>query len=410
VKFSIERTKRIGKGVAFIWDSVNKITVVDKYTVKFDLDYPAPVDLISTSAYAAYIVSKKAVQSHGEDWLNQGNAVGTGPYLLQKSKMGEEAILRAFDGYWKGWKKDRKRYDFVVFKKIMESSAKRQMIEKGDATVAYYLPPGDLDQLKSNHNVNVHVGPALENLLLMLNTQKAPLNNKLVRQALAYAFPYEKVVKYAASGYAVQSRGPFPANLWGHSKTLFQYSQDLNKAKQLLKQANFSQNGQKLLFTYQSAVEAQKKMAEMYKSDLAKIGVEMELRGMPFESMWELAKSTKIEDRQDLTALVWWPSYCDPYDWAYTMFHTQDYISFNIAYWENAKFDQTIDQANEVSVLDQKKSIAIYHQAQEIMIDESPALFVYDKQTTVVTHRSFKGYKNNPAYSKVIFYHEVYPE
>ena len=408
VKFSIERTLRIGKGASWIWAAVDKITVVNKYTVKFDLQYPVALDLASTSTYAAFIMSPQAVKSHGEDWFTQGNAVGTGPYKLQKYLMGEEAILRAFDDYWKGW--GEKRYDFVIVKKIVESSARRQMVEKGDATVAISLPAEDLDQLKNNPNVNVNVGPALENLFVLFNTQKAPLNNKLVRQAFAYAFPYEKAVKYAAGGYAEQARGPFPAKLWGHSKSLFQYSQDLKKAKQLLKQANFSQNGRKLLFTYESAMEDQKKLAEIYKSDLGKIGVEIELRGMPWESQWELSKSTKAEDRQDMMTFRWWPSSCDPYDWVYNIFHTHEYLEYNMAYWENSKFDQIIDQANETSILDRKKAIDMYHQAQQIMIDENPAIFVYDQQSKIVTHKSLKGFKDNPAYSNVVFFHDTYPE
>ena len=408
VKFSIERILRIGKGVSFIWAPVDKIIVVDKYTVRFDLQYPAPMDLVAAGSVGSFIISQKAAESHAEDWFTQGNAVGTGPYKLKKSVKGEEAILVAFDGYWKGW--GEKRYDYVVVKKIVESSARRQMVEKGDATVAIGLPAEDLEQLTTNPNVKVNVGPSLENLFVMFNTEKAPLNNKLVRQALAYAFPYEKVVKYAANGYAEQARGPFPAGLWGHSKSLFQYSQDLDKAKQLLKQANFSNNGRKLLFTYESAMESQKKLAEIYKSDLAKIGVDVELRGMPWESQWELSKNTKPEDRQDLMTLRWWPSYCDPYDWSYSLFHSQEYISFNLAYWNNPKFDQLVDEATGISVLDRKKSIEIYHQAQQIMINESPAIFVYDNKSKIVTHKSLKGFIDNPAYSNVVFFHDTYPE
>ncbi len=408
VKFSIERTMKLGKGMSYIWAPVTKITVVNKYTVKFDLEWPAPLDLIATSNYAAFIMSPKAVKSHNQDWLSQGNAVGTGPYVLQKSTMGEEVILRAFDDYWNGW--GEKRYDFAVVKKIVESSSRRQMIEKGDASATVYLPAEDLDQMKSNPNVIVNVGPSLENTSIMFNTQRAPLDNKLVRQAFAYAFPYKKVVKYAAGGYAIKARGALPAQLWGHSKSLFQYSQDLEKAKQLLKQANYSQNSRKLLFTYVSSMEADKKMAEMYKSDLAKIGVEVELRGMPWESMWELSKSRKVEDRQDIFAMLWWPDYCDPYSWLYNMFHSQKEILYNLAYWSDPKFDKLIDDANYEMMFKKKKSLALYHEAQEMLLDESPSIFVYDKKNTLVTHKSFKGFKDNPAYPNVVFFHETYPE
>ncbi len=408
VKYSIERTMKLGKGMSYIWLPVQKITVVNKYTVKFDLEWPAPLDLIATSNYAAFIMSPKAVKSHSDDWLSQGNAVGTGPYVLQKSTMGEEAVLRAFDDYWNGWGK--KRYDFVVVKKIIESSSRRQMIEKGDASATIYLPPEDLDQMKSNPDVTVNIGPSLENTSLMLNTQIAPLNNKLVRQAFAYAFPYKKVVKYAAGGYATQSTGAFPAQLWGHDKTLFRYTQDLEKAKKLLEQAGYSQNSRKLLYTYVSTDEAQKKTAEMYKSDLAKIGVEVELRGMPWESQWELAKSRKTEDRQDIFSMMWWPDYSDPYSWVYNMFHSQETILFNLAYWSDPKFDKLIDDANYEMMFKKKKSLALYREAQEMLLEENPSIFLYDKKNTTVTHKSLKGYKDNPAYPNVIFFHDTYPE
>jgi peptide/nickel transport system substrate-binding protein len=408
VKFSIERTLNIGKDISYLWSAVDKITVVDKYTVKIDLKYPASLDLIAASVFGSFIISPKAAKSHPKDWFTQGHAVGTGPYKLYKYSMGKEAILQAFDGYWNGWNK--KRYDYVVVKKVAEPSARRQLLEKGEAVVGVNIPPEDIAQMKNNPDLNIHIGPSIQNLYVMLNTQKAPLNNKLARQAFAYAFPYEKVVKYAASGYAEQARGPIPDGLWGHSESLFQYSENLEKAKQLLKQANVNPKDRKLLFTYESGIEEQRKLTELYKSNLTKLGFKVEIRGMPWESMSALAQSTRIEDRQDIAVVLWFSMYPDPYEYLYLTFHTLDFIMFNLCYWNNSKFDQIIDQANEVSVVDRKKSIALYHQAQEMLIDESPAIFVNDNKNKIVTHKSLKGYKDNPAYQNVVFFHETFPE
>ena len=408
VKFSIERTLGIQKDISYLWAAVDKITVVDKHTVRIDLQYPASLDLIGASVFGSFIISPKAAKSHPADWFSQGNAVGTGPYKLFKYTMGKEAILQAFDGYWKGW--DKKRYDYVVVKKVVEPSARRQLLEKGEAVVAVNIPPEDIAQMKNNPNLNVHVGLSIQNLYVMLNTQRAPLNNKLVRQAFAYAFPYENVVEYAAGGYAKQARGPIPEGMWGHNETLFQYSENLDKAKQLLKQANIDPKGRKLLFTYESGIEEQRKLTELYKSNLNKLGFDVEVRGMPWESMAALGQSTKIEDRQDIAVVLWFCMYPDPYEYLYLTFHTLDFILYNLHYWSNAEFDQLIDQANEVSVLDRKKAIELYHQAQEILIDESPAIFVYDNKNRIITHKSLKGYNDNPAYQNVVFFHETHPE
>jgi peptide/nickel transport system substrate-binding protein len=95
VKFSIERTLSIGKDISYLWAAVDKITVVDKYTVKIDLQYPASLDLIAASVFGSFIISPTAAKSHPKDWFTQGNAVGTGPYKLFKYSMGESAILKS---------------------------------------------------------------------------------------------------------------------------------------------------------------------------------------------------------------------------------------------------------------------------------------------------------------------------
>src|SRR5690606_1609300 len=83
VKYSIERTMEINQGPAFIWAPVEEIVVEDEYTVTFNLAYPAALDLIAASGYGAYLISPKTAEK-GTDFLNQGNAAGTGPYMLKE--------------------------------------------------------------------------------------------------------------------------------------------------------------------------------------------------------------------------------------------------------------------------------------------------------------------------------------
>ena len=76
--------------------------------------------------------------------------------------------------------------------------------------------------------------PGFQNLIGLMNTQKPPLNDLLVRQAGAYAFPYDQFIEGVMGQRATQSFGPVPPGIWGHSDELFQYSYDLDKAAELL--------------------------------------------------------------------------------------------------------------------------------------------------------------------------------
>ena len=407
VKFSVDRTKALGKGAAYIWDSVKEIKVIDEYTVEFDLQYTAPLDLIASSGYAAFIVSPTAVKANADDWLSSGNEAGTGPYKLQSAKMGEEVVLTSFDQYWKGW--EGKHFDKVVIKKVPETASRRQMVEKGEADVTIELPYEDVEALKSNANVQIMEAPSFQNLFFFINTEKEPLNNKAMRQALSYAFPYEDVIKYAMGDYATQSKGSIPAGLWGHSDDLAQYKFDPGKAKELLDEAGYK-GGLKLLLTYMSGDEAEKKASELYKAELNKLGIELEIRAMPWESQWEMSKNPDPLQRQDLMAMYWWPDYASPYSWLFNLFHTEKEVMYNLGYWKNEAFDKLIDEANEKSGTDRGQAEKLFADAQQIMVDEAPSIFAYDKEFVWTMNKSFKGFKNNPIYPNVVFFYDTYRE
>ncbi len=408
VKYSIERTMKLGKGAAYIWDPVDKIVVLDDHTVRFDLKYPAPIDLISSCTYSAFIVSPTSVKANADDWLSKGNEAGSGPYQIKRFKMGDEVVLSAFKDYWQGWKANQ--FEIVVIKRVSETTSRRQLIEKGDADITFALPAEDIEALKTSSNVQVTVSQSFQNMFLFFNTVKKPLDNKLVRQALSYAFPYDDVVKYAFGGYATKSRGPIPVGLWGHGKELKQYSYDLNKARQFLAQAGYPDGGLKLLLTYLSGDESEKKTVELFKSELAKLNVDLEIRGMPWGSQWEVAKNNKAETRQDIFLMYWWPDYISPYSWLYPLFRSQKETLFNVSYYASENFDKAIDEANATSSVDREKATRMFVDAQKTIIEDAPAIFALDTQTVWVTNKSFKGFRYNPCYSQVVFFYDTYRE
>jgi len=405
VKFSIDRTIRLASGASYIWDAVKEIVVVDNYTVKFDLKYNAPLDLIASTGYSAFIYSPKNLKDNDE-WFQEGRDAGTGPYKLKSFTWGEEVILEQFDGYWRGW--DGKHVSMVVFKKLSEPATRRQAVETGEATIVEKLPYTDLDMLKDDSNVVVDITPSMQNIFVMINTQKPPLDNKLVRQAISYAFPYQQAIDYAAGGYATQSYGAVPAGLWGFSDKVKQYTHNLDKARDLLSQAGIPNGGFKMLFTYLSGDEAEKNIAELYKSQLGKIGVELEIRSMPWDSQWELAKNRKLEERQDLFIMHWWPDMPSPYSMMYSTYHSEEEPYFNLSYYYNPVFDNLIDQANQATSFDIVGAEKMFVEAQNLLMDDAATIAVYDQSLGYVYTENFLGFKYNPAYATVVFFYDTY--
>ncbi|MCB0075229.1 MAG: hypothetical protein KDE20_27420, partial [Caldilineaceae bacterium] len=95
VKFSLERTKELGLGAAFILDPIESIEAVDDLTVRFTLSYPAPLDLILSSGYGAWMLSPSAADKDNA-WFNAGNDAGTGPYTITAYDPSARAVVDAY--------------------------------------------------------------------------------------------------------------------------------------------------------------------------------------------------------------------------------------------------------------------------------------------------------------------------
>src|SRR5258708_3092671 len=118
-KAAILRTQKLNGGAAYIWDAGKSIDTPGQYTMVFHLSYPSPLALEASADYSAYIYDTQAVGSGSlMKWLNAAHDAGTGPYTLQTFNNGQEfeVILKAFPGYWGGWK--GQHFNKVVFRAV----------------------------------------------------------------------------------------------------------------------------------------------------------------------------------------------------------------------------------------------------------------------------------------------------
>ncbi len=404
VKSAIESTMELGAGASYIWSPVESIDVIDEYTVKFTLSYPAPLDLIASAGYAAWIYSPKAYAEQGAEWFNEGNCAGTGPYKIDNYERGSRIVMSSNEDYWGGWSDGQ--FDTVVLQIVEDPVVRQQMIESGTADFTYDIPADNLEALDANNDVNVYINPGFQNLLGLLNNQKPPLDDPLVRQAISYAFPYEQFIQGVMGQRATQANGPIPAGLWGHSSDLFQYSYDLEKAADLLAEAGYPDGGFDLVYTFATGDLDEQQVGELWKAELAKLGINLEVQPMTWEAQWDLGKSDP-QNAQDIFVMYWWPDYVSPISWLYSMFHTEDETLFNLAYYKNAEFDEMIDTADSISGSDREQATEMFIDAQKMLVDDAVAIFLYDVANTHLARTDIQGFVDNPAYPHVTFVYDL---
>jgi len=404
VKYSIEKTRELGVGAAYIWDPVEEIEVVDDYTIKFKLSYAAPLDLITSANYAAWIFSPKSYDEKGADWFNEGHCAGTGPYTIESYERGARLVMGRFADYWGGWKEGQ--FEKVVFELIEDPVVLQQKIESGEADFTYQVAPDNLPALKNNPDLVVYSNPSFQNLVGLLNTVKPPLDNELVRQALSYSFPYDQFIQGVMGDRATQAYGPVPAGMWGHSKDLPQYTYDVEKAKALLTEAGYPDGGFKLLMTFATGDQDEQQVGELWKAELAKLGIDLEVQGLNWEAQWDLGKSDP-QKAQDIFVMYWWPDLISPYSFLRSMFHSEDETLFNLGYYKNPDFDAMINQANEISGSDREKATQMFIDAQKTLIDDAASMFFYDLSNNHIAQKSVQGFVDNPAYPHVVFVYSL---
>jgi peptide/nickel transport system substrate-binding protein len=410
VKRSIEAAKE-RSGASFIWAPLKTIDVVDNQTVKFTLSYAAPLDLIASSLYGAWIVSPKLLQASASDpkYFEKAVAAGTGPYQLESATPDKEVVLARFDGYWGGWQ-DVRHFDELEIMITPDSDQQHKMLEAGAVDLALQLPMEKVGTFRGKPGYTFVEEPSFFNYVGLFNTQRPPLDNKLVRQALSYAIPYDQIIADGAQGYGTQSRGPVPAGVWPYSENIKQFRQDLEQARKLLAEAGHPDGGFKLKLTYAAENQNEQRFAPLIKESFAKIGVEVELAPMPFKDQWAMAKADP-KNAQDIFIVMYWPTYSDAgTDNLWALFHSSEKPSFNLSYWANTDFDTLIDDAAKLTVSDPATALKKYEDAMSLLADDAPGIFFYDTKAVYAIPERIKGYEYNLNYPFTQFFYPLYTE
>ena len=308
MKASIERTTEIGGGAAYIWGSVKKIETPDPTTVT-STKYSAPLDLVASASYAAYIFDTQAAGDQDlAKWFAEGNEAGTGPYMLDTWDEGADVELRlkAYPDYWGAW--DETHYENVIYRVVPEATTTAQLLRSGQVTWVERLNPQLWATFQDDPNTTTTSTPSWQTLLAMLNTADGPLADQKVRQAVMAGIDYEGMMQ-ALQGGAEPLSGVVPPGLWGHVDDLFP-TQDIDTATSLLGDAGYGPGGDPmdLELTYVTGDSDEQTVATLMKSNLADLNVNVDARGMQWTAQWAKGKSANVEERQDISSSTGGPT------------------------------------------------------------------------------------------------------
>jgi peptide/nickel transport system substrate-binding protein len=269
---------------------------VDNYTVKMVFSEPSALILNElTAARPLRIMSPKSVKPAGDPNGKFVKAIGTGPWKIASYKKEKETVLTPNKHYWKYNVKNKT----MVWKVIPDAQTRSLALQEGSIQIAggemSKISYQDLNIFKDNDDYKVESKPGTMSYFLVINNQKKALQDVKVRQALNYAINKENLAKKVLDNNGLPAKGLFAETVpFVTESNSSGYTYNLDKAKQLLKEAGYSKNDKslklKLVFQTEEFPEW-KQISETIQSNLKEVGVEIVLHNMEstsyYNSLWE---------------------------------------------------------------------------------------------------------------------------
>jgi peptide/nickel transport system substrate-binding protein len=373
--------------------SADQFTIIDPMTVQVKLPRPDKLALPNLATVYPIMLNSKLVKAHvtpedpwGLQWTKDHEA-GSGAYIIDTFKPGEQVIAHRFDGWKGGIDGKLPFFKRVIGQTVPEAATRASLLERGDADVSIDLASSDVLAIEKAGKLTVISTPQFNSWqMVAFNQRVKPYDNLKVRQAITAALPYEDMFKAAIFGRGARLYG----GTWTTEPPLAQFLQpfpehtDLAKARQLLTEAGFP-NGFDTTFSYSvSTAQINDPLAALLKESLAKIGIRVEIQKLPDAQMSTLVTEKKLAMFTD-TSISWMTT---P-DYYVRNFLTGDqrwnYPSLN---------DKALEDLAQTArfTADKAKYDAMAKQLVSMVAAEVPEAFLWQPNQDAVTVPSIQGY------------------
>jgi len=391
VKYTIDYILDPESGVAVSWyNTIEETEVIDKYTVKMKTSVPDP-SLPGAFAMKRYEGIVK-VGAHDNDNQINREPNGTGPFKLKDWVSASHYEFERHEDYWK---EGIPYLDGMLFKIMPEEEAKIAGLTTGQLDHTELMSEAYL-RLKDEPSLNMMHGPIASNGTAEFNPTRTfpdgsprPWADKRVRQALNYATDRQEIVEKVQNGYG-EMCGVI-INGYGDWWREHKYEYDLDKAKQLLKEAGWG-DGFEISLMASPGVwgGALAGNAVVLAAQWAKIGVEAKIE----QPEWAVAvkRMTPDEPAFDYDVSFTGHSYRhDPKGFFDGCFDSDRTISTWNAGYDNSRVTELLTKARVD--LDHEKRKAMYQEAEDIiMFDEAWWLVLYQRIGFHALQDYAKGY------------------
>jgi peptide/nickel transport system substrate-binding protein len=376
VKFSFERAveKASTNKDKATFNNIERIDTPDANTVVLNLKNGDPDLLFKLGQATAVMVEPKSVAT------NATQPVGTGPYRLDNWAKGSAVTLARWDGHRNAKDVKLRR---VTMRFISDPAAQVAALLSGDVDVFPRVSAArSLKAFEQNKKYQVLVGGSRAKTILAINNKRKPLDNVLVRRAIAHAIDRKAVIEGAADGFGVPIGSFYTPGAPGYVDLTAMNAYDPAKARALLHRAGVTPPLELTMKLPPTPYARQG--GEVIAAQLAKVGINAKIENVEW-AQW--LSGVYGQKAYDLTVI----SHVEPLDFG--NFARPNY------YWgyESAEFNAL--WAKVQATIKPEERNKLMGQAQELVARDAVAAYLYQPTWITVANARIKGiWKDMPLF------------
>jgi peptide/nickel transport system substrate-binding protein len=375
------------KGVFEYWKSmfggfpgfVKSVKASDDATVEFVLEKPMAPFLANLAMPMFGIASPTALKKYGDDYFK--NPVGTGPFRFKEWRKDDRIVLERNPDYWD----EKALLDRVIFRSIVDNSARLLELQAGSIDLMEFLSPDDLPTVKNDANLQLILRPSMNVGYLWWNVEKEPYGKLEVRRAIGHAINKRAIVDKLFGGIGIPAKNMLPPSLWGYNDAVVDYEYDVAKAREYLAKAALPNGFKTKLWAMPNPrpyMPQPTKIAEAIQADLKAVGIEAEIVTMDWATY--LAKTRDGE--QEMYMLGWTGDNGDPDNFLYWFFGQKETRSRYI----NAKAAELTAKAQ--AIFEQEERARLYREAQVVLKEDAANVPIAHTTPPLAAKKLVKGY------------------
>jgi peptide/nickel transport system substrate-binding protein len=399
VKWSLDRAVTVGGFPTFQMGAGSltkpeQFVVVDDHTVRVDFLRKDRLTIPDLAVIVPCVVNSELVKKNATEkdpWgleYTKQNTAGSGAYRVAKWTAGSEVILERNETWTGGPLPKVKR---IIWRMVPSAGNRRALLERGDADISYDLPNKDFVELKDAGKHTIVSTPYSNGIQYIgMNVKTPPFDNPKVRQAVACAIPYQKIMDAVLFGLGKPLFGaPADAKTAVAWPQPHRFTTDIAKAKQLMAEAGFPNGFETTISFDLGFAGVNEPVCVLTQESLAQIGIKTTINKVPGAN-WRTELNKKALPLYTNVFSGWldYPEYF--FIWCY---HGKNSI-FNTMSYQSKEMDGLIDGAVTAAAGGDKGT---YDKDVKGFVDlafaDMPRIPLYQPYVNVAMQKNVSGYQ-----------------